>query len=137
MDRERSLSVDTFGPLLARDDVQWYSLQVGPSASEATAWPRLSQSPEALLTFADTADFIAGLDCVVTVDTAVAHLAGSLGIPTIVLLNFVSEFRWGLDDTTPWYPTAQLLRQPAPGDWSSVIKRLSAMLDARADAAVA
>ena len=76
--------------------------------------------------FADTAAIIVLLDVVVTVDTAVAHLAGALGKPVVILLPYAADFRWmrGRDDT-PWYPTAKLMRQPAFGDWDGVIARLS------------
>jgi tetratricopeptide (TPR) repeat protein len=79
--------------------------------------------------FADTAAVISLLDVVVSADTAVAHLAGALGKPVVILLPHAADFRWmrGRDDT-PWYPTAKLLRQPAFGDWGSVIARLSAEL---------
>jgi len=80
---------------------------------------------EGIRDFADTAAIISLLDVVVAVDTAVAHLAGALGKPVVILLPYAADFRWmrGRDDT-PWYPTAKLMRQPAFGDWDSVIIRL-------------
>jgi ADP-heptose:LPS heptosyltransferase len=75
--------------------------------------------------FADTAALIANLDLVISVDTAVAHLAGAMGKAAWTLLPFVPDFRWLLDrPDTPWYPKMRLIRQTAPGDWSSVIDRV-------------
>jgi ADP-heptose:LPS heptosyltransferase len=62
------------------------------------------------------------LDLVITVDTAVAHLAGALGRPVWILLPYAAEWRWLLDRTdSPWYPTARLFRQSQPGDWPGVL----------------
>ena len=80
----------------------------------------------ALSDFTETAAVISLLDVVVSVDTAVAHLAGALGKPVVILLPHAADFRWmRARDDTPWYPTARLMRQPAFGDWDSVIGRLS------------
>lgn len=75
--------------------------------------------------FQDTADIISGLDCVVTVDTSVAHLAGSMGKPTFVLLPAVRpDWRWLRErDDSPWYRSVHLLRQAQPGEWDSLIDR--------------
>jgi ADP-heptose:LPS heptosyltransferase len=68
---------------------------------------------------------IASLDAVIAVDTAVAHLAGAMGKPLFLLLPFAADFRWLRErQDTPWYPTARLYRQPAFGDWNSVIEVL-------------
>jgi tetratricopeptide (TPR) repeat protein len=75
--------------------------------------------------FTDTAAIISLLDVVVSVDTVAAHLAGAMGKPVMILLPHVADFRWMREcEDTPWYPTAKLLRQPAHGDWDSVIARL-------------
>ena len=82
-----------------------------------------------LADFADTAAVISLLDVVVSVDTAVAHLAGALGKPVIILLPHAADFRWMRErGDSPWYPTAKLLRQAAFGDWDSVIVRLGGEL---------
>lgn len=75
-----------------------------------------------LTDFAHTADLLRQLDLLITADTAIAHLAGALALPVWVLLPFAPDWRWMLRrDDSPWYPTMRLFRQPAPGDWASVI----------------
>lgn len=78
--------------------------------------------------FQDTAEIVAGLDLVITVDTSVAHLAGAMGRPVWILLPHVGlDWRWLHERAdTPWYPSARLYRQPRPGDWTSVVDRLLA-----------
>src|SRR5262249_43044137 len=95
------------------------------------ACPNVIDPGEGPQDFADTAALVARLDAVVSVDTAVAHLAGALGKPLALMLPHAADFRWlRRRDDSPWYPSARLLRQPRPGDWESVIARLPACLDA-------
>jgi hypothetical protein len=84
-----------------------------------------------LADFADTAAVLEHLDLLISVDTAAAHLAGALGRPVWILNRFDSDWRWldGRDDS-PWYPAARLFRQPAPGDWPSVMSAVQTALDA-------
>jgi ADP-heptose:LPS heptosyltransferase len=75
--------------------------------------------------FADTAAAIASLDLVIAADTAVAHVAGAMGKPLLLLLPFAADFRWMRERAdSPWYPSARLLRQPEFGDWDSVVTLL-------------
>lgn len=79
--------------------------------------------------FMATAEIMAGLDLVITVDTSVANLAGALGVPCWVLLATPCDWRWMHDrPTTPWYPTARLFRQPEAGDWASVMDEVEGEL---------
>jgi hypothetical protein len=128
-DWARSMPADHIAPLLDRRDIEWFSLQVGPSASDAEAYPSLMRPWPRLITFGDTADLIADLDVVVSVDTAVAHLAGCLAVPTLLLLPTCADSRWGMSDRTPWYPSVRLVRQPADGDWCAVIRNVQHALD--------
>jgi hypothetical protein len=92
----------------------------------------LSPAATGVKDFADTAAIVAGLERVVTVDTSVAHLAGSMGKPCWVLLPRVAIdwYTSRTDDRSPWYPSVRLLRQPEPGNWARVISDLAAVLDA-------
>lgn len=88
-------------------------------------WPGMHLHTDALHDFSDTAALISTLDVVISVDTAVAHLAGALGKPVWVLLPWIPDFRWLLDrPDSPWYPAARLYRQPSAGDWASVVDQV-------------
>ena len=77
--------------------------------------------------FMDTAAIMMNLDLVITSDTAIAHLAGALGVPVWVALPFMPDWRWLLDRSdSPWYPTMRLFRQKAPGDWAGMSRALIA-----------
>ena len=92
------------------------------------AWSAVSYAP-ALKDFADTADTIAQLDLVVTIDTSVAHLAGAMGRPVWIMLPKGPDWRWGPSaTTTPWYPSARLFRQSTSGDWANVVNDVAAAL---------
>ena len=83
-----------------------------------------------LTDFADTAAVLQSLDLVITVDTALAHLAGALGVAVWVALPFVPDWRWLLErEDSPWYPTMRLFRQKRPGEWDEVFERIAAAVD--------
>lgn len=131
-DRRRSLSLARLLPLLARDDVACVSLQMGEAAGqirELGLEGRLADPMGGVRDFMDTAAIVAGLDLVVSVDTAVVHLAGALGRPVWVLSRFDACWRWLCNrETNPWYPGARVFGQPAPGDWDAVVARVAAEL---------
>ena len=79
--------------------------------------------------FSDTAAIVSLLDLVITADTAVAHLAGGLGIPVWLANSAVGEWRWMVDrEDSPWYPTMRIFRQSQLGDWDSVFRRMADVL---------
>jgi hypothetical protein len=108
----------------------WCGLQVPPS-QEPPRLPGFTDMSHRMGDFMDTAQVVGQMDLVVAVDTAVAHLAGSLGVPTLLLLQYLPEWRWGLGETTPWYPAMKLLRQQTCGDWGGVVARLAQEIAAR------
>ncbi len=126
-DHNRSMSLAEFAPLAELTGVSFYSLQKGPAAQQ-TPPPgiKLVDLSTQLVDFNWTAAAIAGLDLVITVDTAVSHLAGALDKPVWVLLPFIPDWRWMMDrEDTPWYPKTRLFRQNRIGDWSNVVGRLA------------
>jgi ADP-heptose:LPS heptosyltransferase len=114
-------------PLAKIDGLKFVSLQKDGSPG---AIPELIDWTSELHDLADTAALIQNLDLVVTIDTAVAHLAGAMGKPVWVLLPFVPDWRWMLDrNDSPWYPTMKLFRQSSPGDWTEPVGRVIAELN--------
>jgi ADP-heptose:LPS heptosyltransferase len=83
----------------------------------------------------DLAAVLMNVDLVVTVETAVAHLAGALGVPVWVMLSVAGDWRWLLERSdSPWYPTMRLFRQQRFGDWEDVFERVVAEVKTRLNA---
>jgi tetratricopeptide (TPR) repeat protein len=128
-DRHRSIPLANFRPILNRG-LDLFLLQneirlADEAFLQATAG--IACFAKELADFSDTAALVANMDVVVSVDSAVAHLAGALGKPVWILLPFTrTDWRWLQDrESSPWYPTARLFRQPAAGDWDTVIERVA------------
>ncbi len=128
----RSVQLAEFMPLGCRDDIRLISLQVGPGADQLRSWAgrypivaidnRLGEERD----IQDTAAIIKNLDLVVTIDSAIAHLAGALGVPVWVALPLVPCWRWLIDrPDSPWYPSIRLFRQSKPGIWQDVFARIA------------
>lgn len=133
IDKRRSVSPAALAPLAAIPGITWISLQKGGAGRPQ--WPfadrPLIDWTGELGDFADTAALVAGLDLVVTVDTAVAHLAGGLGRPVWVLSRYDGCWRWQhRRDDSPWYPTLRLFRQTDWHDWSAAVADLARALAA-------
>jgi hypothetical protein len=129
---DRSASLELFGALRDLPGVQWISLQKGaPRREPVPARFNLIDMTDELRDFADTAALIANLDLVISVDTAVAHLAGALGKPVWTLISYAPDWRWLLDrDDSPWYPSMRLFRQRMRRDWVEVMGRVRSALEA-------
>jgi hypothetical protein len=122
-DAQRSIPAATLSPLAVLPGVAWYSFQREDDLVDP--FPGILPLGHLLSTFSDTALALQAMDLLITVDTAVAHLAGALGIPTLLLVTNIPDWRWLMDrDDSPWYPTFHIYRQQTPGDWPEVIQRL-------------
>jgi hypothetical protein len=129
VNRHKSMTVDQMCSLIYKNtNCDWINLQLDASAEDLD---KLSQAGckiynEHIKDFSDTAALVHHLDLIISVDTAVAHLGGAMGRPTWIPLNwFGTDWRWLLDrDSSPWYSSVRLFRQPAIGDWLSVVDKL-------------
>jgi len=122
-DSERSISAPALAPLAALPGVTWFSFQV--DSAEVPPLPNLVSLAPCLGDFSDTAYALSEMDLLISVDTSVAHLAGALGIPTLLLITRQPDYRWLLDrEDSPWYPTLRVYRQPSFGDWASALQQI-------------
>lgn len=130
-DRKRSIDLSVFEPLSSVEGVSWFSLQMGPASTQLQHFTRpalLDMSP-IIGDWVDTAQLVQQLDLVLSVDTAVAHLAGALGKPCWVLVSENADWRWLLGrDDSPWYPTVRLFRQEQADAWEPVVGRVAVQL---------
>lgn len=123
-DSERSIQPEALQPIIdAHPGCDFYSLQAGPKSYEVARLNRITDLVPEIENWTTTAQMLMCMDLLISVDTAVAHLCGAVGIPAWILLPYSPDFRWGLSaKTTGWYPRARLFRQPEPGDWASPIQ---------------
>ena len=128
-DHFRTINPAQLAPLLRNDRADFFSLQKSaPATGNWIDWTNEIHD------FADSAALIANLDLVITVDTAIAHLAGAMGKTVWLMLPFVPDWRWLLGrDESPWYPTMRIFRQRSIGDWPGVIADVIAALRAKLD----
>jgi tetratricopeptide (TPR) repeat protein len=138
IDKGRSIPLKQLVPITQIEGVRAYSLQRKDGTEQLDPPPNgiqlrvFDENLDKDGAFVDTAAIIENLDLVITTDTAMAHLAGGMGKEVWVMLQYVPDWRWGIDgDTTPWYPQARLYRQCAAGDWADVIRRICLDLRSR------
>ena len=133
INRHKAMPFETMLELIRRNPgYEWINLQCDCTAEEEAELVAtgVRAYPGAIRSFADSAALLMHMDVVLSVDTAVAHLAGALGRPVWVMLSqYALDWRWLLDrDSSPWYSTARLFRQPKMGDWSSVTEKIHKFL---------
>jgi len=133
LNRHKGVPFETMLELVkSNPEYEWINLQVDATdeESQALAAAGVTMYPGSISSFAETAALIMCLDVVISIDTAVTHLAGALGRPTWLMLQwFATDWRWMLDrDSSPWYPTVRIFRQPSMGDWTSVTKKIAQYL---------
>ncbi len=131
-DALRSISLAELLPLAKIDVVSFVSLQKGPASAQTAEghWPvKLPDLLSEAIDFAETAAIVTNLDLVITVDTAMAHLVGTMEKPVWILHSHIPDWRWGLQsETTPWYPTARLFRKSASAGWGGLIEHVASEL---------
>ena len=133
INRHKAMPFEVMLELIQRNpSYEWVNLQSDCTEQEEAELVAagVTAYPGAIRNFADTAALLMHMDVVLSVDTAVAHLAGALGRPVWVMLSqYALDWRWLLDrDSSPWYSTARLFRQPVMGDWATVTERIHKFL---------
>jgi hypothetical protein len=130
-DAMRSIPLRALWPLLHAWPARFVSVQQGAGHEQRHELPaglhleRLSEADDQDGAFTDTAALLSLCDALVTSDSALAHLAGALGVRCLLLLPHVADWRWGqVHDSVPWYPSTELFRQDRPGDWASAVNKL-------------
>jgi tetratricopeptide (TPR) repeat protein len=131
-DRKRTMKLEQFAPLFARDDLVILTVQKGEQIAQVGSYfqhaPLINLGAE-IGDFADTMAILRNVEQLVTIDTSVAHIAGAMGVRTSLVLPRAPDWRWLLErEDTPWYPSLRLFRQERAYDWSGVIERVAAAL---------
>ena len=132
-DANRSIPLKALSPLFDNTIVTWCNLQKGQLEEQIfSQYPLLPIQPlnREIKTWEDTARIVNDLDCIVTVDTSVAHLAGAMGKKVLLMISFSPDWRWGLPGKeVQWYPSVELFRQENYKEWESVIKKVTERLN--------
>lgn len=130
--RSRSIPLKLFSPIVQSSGCEFWNLQGGAERLPGSALPKhleLRDAKPCNQGIVELAGVIRQLDLVITVDTLAAHLAGALGVPAWVLLQYEADWRWLVHrDDSPWYPSLRLFRQPSPGDWRLVLREVEGAL---------
>ena len=121
----RSIRLKELEPLLALENVQYYSFVKEDEKNQINEYPQIINVGQTFKNFEDTAAAMMNIDLFVTIDSSVLHLAGALGVKTCLLLPYSSEWRWFKDDKhTPWYKSVEIFKQQQPYDWSVPVREI-------------
>ena len=127
--RARSCLLGDLGPIANDPEFEVYGLQKDATPAEIAALGPIHDLREQLVDMACTASALRGVRALLTVDTSVAHLAGALGLDTVLMLHAAADWRWHNDnDRSSWYPSVRIVRQTVPGRWADVIERAHQIL---------
>jgi len=129
-DKARSIEPEILQPMIdAHPECDFYSIQAGPKQPEVARLRNVHDLAPQITNWTDTAQMLACMNVLVTVDTAVAHLAGAVGTPVMMLTPHSPDFRWMLGRTdSPWYRKLTLFRQEKAGEWADVIAAITKAL---------
>lgn len=123
--KNRSIKLKELDKVLALENIDFYSFEIDDTENQISAYPHIKDLKPALKDFSYTAAALMNLDILVTIDSAIAHLAGALGVKTYLLLPYASEWRWFDDtETTPWYNSVTIFKQTENWIWQDVVERL-------------
>lgn len=126
----RTLNIELFESIINMPNASIYSFQVSPSVDKYKQYPNLIDLGSTFKDFSDTAAAIKNIDIMVTIDTSVAHLAGSLGVKTLLILPYSSDWRWFENtERTEWYDSIIIFKQNYRESWDSVFNRIKNYLD--------
>ena len=126
-DRARSIAAESYQPIIdAHPSTDFYSLQAGPRQPEVAKLSRVTDLAPQITNWTDTAQMLACMDLLISVDTACVHLAGAMGVPVFMLTPHSPDWRWLLTrEDSPWYPKLRLFRQPTKYDWQTPLQRIN------------
>ena len=132
-DPDRSIPLQYYVPLLKHANVSFYSFQLGERrkelAANAVGWMVLDLAPK-ITDFYDSSAFLKEMDLLITIDTAIVHQAGALGVPTWLMLLYFSDWRWDRNrDDNDWYPNLRIFRQEIEGSWGEPARKLEVAFD--------
>jgi ADP-heptose:LPS heptosyltransferase len=127
------MSLEVLTPFLENEHIEFFSLQKEYRSADQISMKalqgKIQDYSDMLNDFSDTAALIEKMDVVVCVDTSIAHLAGAMGKPVMLMLPHTPDFRWLIDrQDSPWYPTMHIFRQSSPANWTDVIKEIDGVL---------
>ena len=126
----RTINIRLFENIINHEKAQIYSFQVVDSMNGIEKFPQIINLAKDFNDFSDTAAALKAMDAIITVDTAVAHLAGALGVKTFLLLPYSSDWRWFNDTkTTPWYKSVEIFKQSDPISWEKELKEIECKLN--------